>query len=307
MGVRARVAARVRAKVRANLTLTLIHPNRNRNRNPNLAALGDARSEVAALGRGGLVGAQLAQGQLREDAHARAVRLAERVANEFAGVLLWAKPVQPARSGDPSAGWRPAVLRLERVEPAGPTLTFAVEGAGFISQQKAAKHVAAASVAPLLDAALAAHRANDVATARQRARPLSILERLSQARGWPAPEPSGSDAVTWGPEGAVVRAPRCAKGGGDKLQLAALVALRSLDPDAVSTAITRPASGAPAPPPTGVCIATNCDSHIENAAAALTKAPWTASSYGFATLWVLDHFVKSTPSMRTQKLRQVAS
>ena len=81
-------------------------------------------------------------------------RLAERVANEFAGVLLWAKPVQPARSGDPSAGWRAAVLRLERVEPAGPTLTFAVEGAGFISQQKAAKHVAAASVAPLLDAAL---------------------------------------------------------------------------------------------------------------------------------------------------------
>ena len=156
-------------------------------------------------------------------------RLAERVANEFAGVLLWAKPVQPARSGDPSAGWRPAVLRLERVEPAGPTLTFAVEGAGFISQQKAAKHVAAASVAPLLDAALAAHRADDVATARQRARPLSILERLSQARGWPAPEPSGSDAVTWGPEGAVARAPRCAKGGGDKLQLAALVALRSLD------------------------------------------------------------------------------
>ena len=72
-------------------------------------------------------------------------RLAERVANEFAGVLLWAKPVQPARSGDPSAGWRPAVLRLERVEPAGPTLTFAVEGARFISQQKAAKHAAAAS------------------------------------------------------------------------------------------------------------------------------------------------------------------
>ncbi|CAH0367821.1 unnamed protein product [Pelagomonas calceolata] len=173
-------------------------------------------------------------------------RLAERVANEFAGVLLWAKPVQPARSGDPSAGWRVAVLRLERVEPAGPTLTFAVEGAGFISQQKAAKHAAAASVAPLLDAALAADRANDVTTARQRARPLSILERLSQARSWPAPEPSGSDAVTWGPEGAVARAPRCAKGGGDKLQLAALVALRSLDLDAVAAA---PVAPAPPPPP----------------------------------------------------------
>ena len=43
------------------------------------------------------------------------------------------------------------------------------------------------------------------------------------------------------------------------------------------------------------------------AAAALTKAPWTAPSYGFATPYLLDHFVKSTPSTRTQKLRQVAS
>ena len=43
------------------------------------------------------------------------------------------------------------------------------------------------------------------------------------------------------------------------------------------------------------------------AAAALTKAPWTASSYGFAIPCVFDQFVKPTPSTRTQKLRQVAS
>jgi hypothetical protein len=45
------------------------------------------------------------------------------------------------------------------------------------------------------------------------------------------------------------------------------------------------------------------------AAAALTNAPWTAPSYGFATPYsfFFDHFVKSTPSMRTQKLWQVAS
>ena len=58
-----------------------------------------------------------------------------------------------------------------------------------------------------------------------------------------------NDGVVWG-QGAEARAsqaPRCSTG--DKKQLAALVALRSLDPDAVSTAVTRPASGAPAPPP----------------------------------------------------------
>ena len=43
------------------------------------------------------------------------------------------------------------------------------------------------------------------------------------------------------------QAPRCSTG--DKKQLAALVALRSLDPDAVSTAVARPAPVAPAPPP----------------------------------------------------------
>lgn len=86
-----------------------------------------------------------------------------------------------------------------------------------------------------------------------------MLARLSQDRGWPVPEPTGSDVVRWGPEGTVARAPRASTG--DKEQLAALVALRSnaFDPTAVAAAIVRPVVEAtlpqrrpqepPAPPP----------------------------------------------------------
>ena len=78
---------------------------------------------------------------------------------------------------------------------------------------------------------------------------MRLLEQLSRERSWRPPR-FENDRVVWGPADAEARAsqaPRCSTG--DKKQLAALVALRSLDPDAVSTAVTRPASGAPAPPP----------------------------------------------------------
>ena len=96
---------------------------------------------------------------------------------------------------------------------------------------------AAAAPAPEVDALLAAHAApanrKDAARARGAAEPVRLLEQLSRERSWRPPR-FENDRVVWGPADAEARAsqaPRCSTG--DKKQLAALVALRSLDPDAV--------------------------------------------------------------------------
>ena len=109
---------------------------------------------------------------------------------------------------------------------------------------------AAAATAPEVDELLAAHAApanrKDAARARGAAEPVRLLEQLSRERSWRAPR-FENDQVAWGPadaEARVSQAPRCSTG--DKKQLAALVALRSLDPDAVAAA---PVAPAPPPPP----------------------------------------------------------
>ena len=173
-------------------------------------------------------------------------------ATRTVGLLLWATVSEADNVAQ--GPFRLPVLRFEEVRT-GRTVALVVRGSGELPTRKDALRyaAAAAATAPEVDELLAAHAApanrKDAARARGAAEPVRLLEQLSRERSWRPPR-FENDRVVWGPadaEARVSQAPRCSTG--DKKQLAALVALRSLDPDAVSTAVTRPASGAPAPPP----------------------------------------------------------
>ena len=183
-------------------------------------------------------------------------------ATRTVGLLLWATVSEADNVAQ--GPFRLPVLRFEEVRT-GRTVALVVRGSGELPTRKDALRyaAAAAATAPEVDELLAAHAApanrKDAARARGAAEPVRLLEKLSSERTWRPPR-FENNSVVWGPadaEARVSQAPRCSTG--DKKQLAALVALRSLDPDAVSTAITRPASGAPAPPPPETLLAAAAD------------------------------------------------
>ena len=170
-------------------------------------------------------------------------------ATRTVGLLLWATVSEADNVAQ--GPFRLPVLRFEEVRTGG-TVALVVRGSGELPTRKDALRyaAAAAATAPEVDELLAAHAApanrKDAARARGAAEPVRLLEQLSRERSWRAPR-FENDQVAWGPadaEARVSQAPRCSTG--DKKQLAALVALRSLDPDAVGAA---PVTPAPPPPP----------------------------------------------------------
>ena len=170
-------------------------------------------------------------------------------ATRTVGLLLWATVSEADNVAQ--GPFRLPVLRFEEVRTGG-TVALVVRGSGELPTRKDALRyaAAAAATAPEVDELLAAHAApanrKDAARARGAAEPVRLLEQLSRERSWRAPR-FENDQVAWGPadaEARVSQAPRCSTG--DKKQLAALVALRSLDPDAVAAA---PVTPAPPPPP----------------------------------------------------------
>ena len=170
-------------------------------------------------------------------------------ATRTVGLLLWATVSEADNVAQ--GPFRLPVLRFEEVRT-GRTVALVVRGSGELPTRKDALRyaAAAAATAPEVDELLAAHAApasrKDAARARGAAEPVRLLEQLSRERSWRPPR-FENDRVVWGPADAEARAsqaPRCSTG--DKKQLAALVALRSLDPDAVPAA---PVAPAPPPPP----------------------------------------------------------
>ena len=170
-------------------------------------------------------------------------------ATRTVGLLLWATVSEADNVAQ--GPFRLPVLRFEEVRT-GRTVALVVRGSGELPTRKDALRyaAAAAATAPEVDALLAAHAApanrKDAARARGAAEPVRLLEQLSRERSWRPPR-FENDRVVWGPADAEARAsqaPRCSTG--DKKQLAALVALRSLDPDAVAAT---PVALAPPPPP----------------------------------------------------------
>ena len=178
-------------------------------------------------------------------------------ATRTVGLLLWATVSEADNVAQ--GPFRLPVLRFEEVRT-GRTVALVVRGSGELPTRKDALRyaAAAAATAPEVDALLAAHAApasrKDAARARGAAEPVRLLEQLSRERSWRPPR-FENDRVVWGPADAEARAsqaPRCSTG--DKKQLAALVALRSLDPDAVAAAavarpVAAPVALAPPPPP----------------------------------------------------------
>ena len=170
-------------------------------------------------------------------------------ATRTVGLLLWATVSEADNVAQ--GPFRLPVLRFEEVRT-GRTVALVVRGSGELPTRKDALRyaAAAAATAPEVDALLAAHAApasrKDAARERGAAEPVRLLEQLSRERSWRAPR-FENDQVAWGPadaEARVSQAPRCSTG--DKKQLAALVALRSLGPDAVAAA---PVAPVPPPPP----------------------------------------------------------
>ena len=169
-------------------------------------------------------------------------------ATRTVGLLLWATVSEADNVAQ--GPFRLPVLRFEEVRT-GRTVALVVRGSGELPTRKDALRyaAAAAATAPEVDALLAAHAApasrKDAARARGAAEPVRLLEQLSRERSWRPPR-FENDQVAWGPadaEARVSQAPRCSTG--DKKQLAALVALRSLDPDAVAAAPVAPALAPP--------------------------------------------------------------